>query len=82
MTSTPTKPVSLTKSVSNIKLCDDTIVINHPMDVPFTQMAQEAIVTGAILPSGYQVPKNGHWIIKGNTLKDTSVGTTENAESQ
>ena len=52
------------------------------MDVPFTQMAQEAIVTGAILPSGYQVPKNGHWIIKGNTLKDTSVGTTENAESQ
>ena len=46
----------------------DVIKLNHLNDISFAQIAQQATVTGAILPSGYQVPKEGHWIIKNNFI--------------
>ena len=42
----------------------DVIKLNQPNDILFAKIAQQAIITGAILPSGYQVPKEGTWIIK------------------
>ena len=46
----------------------DVIKLNHPSDISFAKIAQQANITGAILPSGYQVPKEGHWIIKNNFI--------------
>ena len=46
------------------------IKLNQPDDIAFSNIAQNAIVTGAILPSGYKVPNTGHWIIKKDFIVD------------
>tara|TARA_Y100000589_G_scaffold279463_1_gene275445 strand:- start:63 stop:269 length:207 start_codon:yes stop_codon:yes gene_type:complete len=44
------------------------IKLNQPNDIAFSNIAQNATITGAILPSGYKVPEKGKWIIKDNYL--------------
>lgn len=44
------------------------IALTHPQDIMFADIAQGAIVTAAILPSGLKVPKDGIWKIKGHNL--------------
>lgn len=42
------------------------IKLNKPNDIAFSNIAQGATVTGAILPSGYKIPTLGNWVIKDN----------------
>ena len=44
------------------------IKLTHPSDIGFSQIAQGSSVGGATLPSGFKVPSDGTWIIKGDTL--------------
>lgn len=44
------------------------IRLKNEQDITFSNIAQNARVTGAILPSGLQVPKNGDWRIQNNTV--------------
>ena len=45
------------------------IQIVEPQDIFFSRIAQMAVVTGAKLPSGLAVPKDGMWIIEGQRIK-------------
>ena len=44
------------------------IILEHPQDVAFSTIAQKLLVTGAILPSGLQVPNYGKWMIVDNFI--------------
>lgn len=44
------------------------IKLTHPSDIGFARIAQMASVGGATLPSGFKVPSDGDWIIRGDTL--------------
>ena len=52
------------------------IVLIDVHDIAFSKIAQGAIVTGAIFPSGLQVPKTGRWIIQQDTLVDITRAAT------
>ena len=39
------------------------IILEHPKDIAFSTLAQKSLVTGSILPSGFQVPNYGKWMI-------------------
>ena len=54
--------------MENKQLTDTLIKLNMPNDIAFSNIAQKACVTGTTLPSGYIVPKSGHWIINSNFL--------------
>ena len=41
------------------------IRLTHKQDLAFASIAQESLVSGTILPSGLQVPRDGSWIMKG-----------------
>ena len=42
----------------------------EPDDIAFSNIAQNAIVTGATLPSGFKVSTTGKWIIKNDFIVD------------
>ena len=44
--------------------------LNQPDDIAFSNIAQNAIVTGATLPSGFKVSTTGKWIIKNDFIVD------------
>lgn len=59
------------------------IRLTHDQDIAFSHIAQNSKVTGAILPSGLQVPKQGDWKIKGTSVvlmknKCTNQNITKN----
>lgn len=54
-----------------------TIVLKDGNDVAFAHIAQGAIVTGAILPSGLQIPKTGRWIITQDTVVNVASTSPE-----
>lgn len=55
------------------------IILEHTQDVVFSTIAQKSLVTGAILPSGLEVPNYGKWmivdhfIINLNYLSDNNI---------
>lgn len=53
----------------NTYIMQSSIPIVEPQDIFFSQIAQRAVVTGAKLPSGLTVPKDGMWIIEGQCIK-------------
>ena len=53
----------------NTHTMESTIQLADPHDILFSRIAQRAIVTGATLPSGLVVPKEGMWIIEGQRIK-------------
>lgn len=59
------------------------IALTHLQDIMFADIAQQAIVTNAILPSGLKVPKDGIWKIKGhNLVKETNQVETIKHEDE
>ena len=59
------------------------IALTHLQDIMFADIAQQAIVTNAILPSGLKVPKDGIWKIKGhNLVKETNQVETIKREDE
>ena len=46
------------------------IKLNQPDDIAFSNIAQNAIVTGATLPSGIKVPESGKWVVKNDFIVD------------
>jgi len=54
--------------MENKQITDTLIKLNMPNDIAFSNIAQKACVTGTTLPSGYIVPKFGHWVINSNFL--------------
>tara|TARA_B100001559_G_scaffold315565_1_gene317655 strand:+ start:308 stop:505 length:198 start_codon:yes stop_codon:yes gene_type:complete len=59
------------------------ITLTHLQDIMFADIAQQAIVTAAILPSGLKVPKDGIWKIKGhNLVKETNQVETIKREDE
>ena len=40
------------------------IRLRHKQDLAFASIAQESLVSGTIMPSGLQIPREGKWIIK------------------
>ena len=68
----------LTKRENN-----ELIELKDPNDIAFSNIAQNATVTGAILPSGLKIPNDGIWkiystmIIK-NFQIDASLGQSSN----
>ena len=46
------------------------IKLNHPDDIALSNIAQNAIVTGATLPSGFKVPESGKWVVKNDFIVD------------
>jgi hypothetical protein len=50
----------------------DIIKLNKYNDIAFSNLAQGAKITGAILPSGYKVPNHATWVIKDNYLINES----------
>ena len=46
------------------------IKLNQPDDIAFSNIAQNAIVTGATLPSGFKVPTAGNWVVKNDFIVD------------
>ena len=53
------------------------IHLKHEQDIAFSNIAQNARVTGAILPSGLQVPKSGDWVIQNNSVVLLKKNETE-----
>tara|TARA_A100001011_G_scaffold399933_1_gene511149 strand:+ start:571 stop:786 length:216 start_codon:yes stop_codon:yes gene_type:complete len=53
------------------------IKLNKPNDIAFSNIAQNACVTGATLPSGFKVPESGQWIINSNFLVNTDEVVTK-----
>lgn len=45
-----------------------TVIILEGQNLLFAKIAQGSRVTGATLPSGFKVPKDGVWIVKGDKL--------------
>lgn len=57
----------------------EAIKLTTDQDIMFSKIAQGAIVTGAILPSGLKVPSDGKWTIFNNFIMknlqiDSSLG--------
>lgn len=48
------------------------IQLSDKYDKMLADIAQNAIVTGATLPSGLKIPKHGVWIISEHTVKKKS----------
>tara|TARA_B100001989_G_C24164636_1_gene281310 strand:- start:261 stop:476 length:216 start_codon:yes stop_codon:yes gene_type:complete len=46
------------------------IKLSQPDDIAFSNIAQNAIVTGATLPSGFKVPTAGNWVVKNDFIVD------------
>lgn len=46
------------------------IWLNQPDDIAFSNIAQNATVTGATLPSGFKVPTTGKWVVKNDFIVD------------
>tara|TARA_Y100000996_G_C22010404_1_gene432473 strand:+ start:249 stop:467 length:219 start_codon:yes stop_codon:yes gene_type:complete len=46
------------------------IKLSQPDDIAFSNIAQNAIVTGATLPSGFKVPAEGNWVVKNDFIVD------------
>lgn len=68
----------LTKMENN-----EIIRLKEPNDISFTNIAQNATVTGATLPSGLKIPDDGVWKIYGNLIIknhqiDASLGQSSN----
>ena len=47
---------------------NEVIRLKDPNDISFTNIAQNATVTGATLPSGLKIPDDGVWKIYGNLI--------------
>lgn len=60
------------------------IHLKHEQDIAFSKIAENARVTGTILPSGLQVPKNGEWRIRSQTVvlvdKDTGLTSVKHSK--
>ena len=61
----------------------EAIKLTADQDIMFSKIAQGAIVTGAILPSGLKVPSDGKWTIFNNFIMknlqiDSSLGQSSN----
>ena len=62
----------------------EAIKLTENNDILFSNIAQNAIVTGAILPSGLKVPDDGEWkiydkfIIKNFQIDASSLGQSSN----
>ena len=52
------------------------IRLSHKQDLAFASIAQESLVSGTIMPSGLQIPREGKWIIKNNITKINIVEYT------
>ena len=68
----------LTKMENN-----EIIRLKDPNDISFANIAQNATVTAATLPSGLKVPDDGEWKIYGNFIIknhqiDASLGQSSN----
>jgi hypothetical protein len=64
--------------------CNEAIKLTEPNDIHFSNIAQEAIVTGATLPSGLKISNDGEWkiygnfIIKNHQIDASSLGQSSN----
>ena len=46
------------------------IKLSKPDDIAFSNMDQNAVVTGATLPSGFKVSNSGKWVVKNDFIVD------------
>ena len=58
--------------MENKHISNRIIKLENYNDINFSNICQEATVTGAILPSGFQVPIVGTWIVSANYLLNIS----------
>ena len=60
----------MSKNKQHQHTCNYIIRLIEPDDIAFSNIAQNAIVTGATFPSGFKVPTTGNWIIKNDFIVD------------
>ena len=64
--------------------CNEAIKLTEPNDILFSNIAQEAIINGATLPSGLKVSNDGEWkiygnfVIKNHQMDASSLGQSSN----
>ena len=64
--------------------CNEAIKLTEPNDILFSNIAQEAIVTGATFPSGLKIPNDEEWkiygnfVIKNHQMDASSLGQSSN----
>lgn len=52
----------------NVYLSNRIIQLKNATDIYFSKIAQDIVITGAKLPSGFKIPNVGDWIVSGHYI--------------